>query len=152
VSEREKRWYLDGVGAFMGFRFTGVGEVRLDVRPELLNPGGLLSGAVSFALVDYAMGSAVWAETSENEGIATQHVSLNFLATVGEGEVICRAHVDRRNRNAAALRADVTGADGTLLAAALGSYAIFPIERYLGRPRGTLHRIEYPDGDDSSAA
>ena len=34
--------------------------MRLTVRPELINPAGLLSGPVAYAMVDYSMGSALW--------------------------------------------------------------------------------------------
>jgi uncharacterized protein (TIGR00369 family) len=121
---------LDGVSRFLGFRYDGPGVVRLDLREELLNPGGMLSGAVTYALVDYAMGSAVWDTLAADEGIATLSISINYLQTAREGEVTGRAQVDRRNRTAATLRATVEAHDGRLLATAIGSYSIFPRSRY----------------------
>ena len=52
--------------------------VRLEIRPELINRGGLLSGVVSYALVDYCMGSTLWAQTTEDERIATISISVNY--------------------------------------------------------------------------
>lgn len=120
----------DGISSFLDFRYPEPGVIALDVRDDLLNRGGLLSGAVTYAMVDYAMGSALWAQRNEDEGIATLSISINYLQTAREGEVVCRAQVDRRNRTAATLRATVEAADGRLLATAIGSYSIFPIERY----------------------
>jgi acyl-coenzyme A thioesterase PaaI-like protein len=40
--------------------------------------------------------------------------------------VVCRTHLDRRNRRLAVLRSEVTADDGRLLATAIGSYTIFP--------------------------
>lgn len=120
---------IDGVSRWLGFRYDAPGVVRLPIRDELINPAGLLSGAVTYAMVDYAMGSALWAQRDEGEGIATLSISINYLQTAREGEVVCRAQVDRRNRTAATLRATVEAGDGTLLATAIGSYSIFRIKR-----------------------
>ena len=64
--------------------------VRLTIRPELINNGGLLSGVVTYALVDYCMGSTLWAQTSEQERIATISISINYIQTATEGEIVCR--------------------------------------------------------------
>ncbi|MFI5037459.1 MAG: hypothetical protein ACHP93_03190 [Solirubrobacterales bacterium] len=60
---------LDGVTAFMGIRWEDPETVRLQIRAELINAGGLLSGVVTYALVDYCMGSTLWAQTTEQERI-----------------------------------------------------------------------------------
>lgn len=119
----------DGVIDFLGLRFEEPGIVRVTVRPELLNRAGLLSGAVGYTMVDYAMGSALWAQRDEGEGIATLSISVNYLQTATEGDVVCHAHVDRRNRTAATLRATVMADDGRLLLTAIGSFSIFPRKR-----------------------
>ena len=117
---------LDGVTDFLGVRWDDVETVRVTVRPDLINAGGLLSGVVAYALVDYSMGSALWAETTEHEGIATVNIAINYVQTATEGEIVCRSTVDRRNRRIAVLRSEVHHEDGRLLATAIGSYAIFP--------------------------
>ena len=117
---------IDGVTAFLGLRWVSPEEVLLTVRPELINRAGLLSGVVSFALVDYSMGSALWVQTTEEESIATINISINYVQTATAGDVRCRSQVDRRNRRGAVLRSEVSAEDGRLLATAVGSYAIFP--------------------------
>src|ERR671915_219650 len=52
---------IDGLSRFVGIRWESAERVRIEVRPELINPAGLLSGAVTYALVDYSMGSVLWA-------------------------------------------------------------------------------------------
>ena len=49
-------------------------------------------------MVDYAMGSALWAQRNEGEAIATLSISVNYLQSATEGDIVCHAHVDRRNR------------------------------------------------------
>jgi uncharacterized protein (TIGR00369 family) len=117
---------IDGVSRWVGMRWDSPNTVRVELRPELINAAGLLSGAVSYALVDYCMGSTLWKETSEDEGIATVSIAINYVATATEGEVICRSTLDRRNRRLATLRSEVTSADGRLLCTAIGSFTIFP--------------------------
>ena len=89
---------IDGVSRWIGMRWDSADTVRVELRPELINAAGLLSGAVTYALVDYCMGSTLWKETTEQESIATVSISINYVATATEGEVVCRTTLDRRNR------------------------------------------------------
>jgi 1,4-dihydroxy-2-naphthoyl-CoA hydrolase len=135
---------LDGVSSFIGIRWEDPQTVRLQIRPELINAGGLLSGVVTFALVDYCMGSTLWAQTTEQERIATINISINYIQTATEGEIVCRTVLDRRNRANAVMKSEVRHEDGRLLVTAIGSYSIFTkapratagAERALGRPEG----------------
>ena len=120
---------LDGITGFIGMRWEDPETIRLTIRPELINRGGLLSGVVSFALVDYCMGSALWAQTTPEEHIATINISINYVQTAVEGEIVCRTRLDRRNRRTAVLSSEVRHEDGRLLATAIGSYTIFPPRR-----------------------
>jgi uncharacterized protein (TIGR00369 family) len=115
---------LDGVTRFMGMRWEDPQTVRLDIRPELINNGGLLSGVVTYALVDYCMGSTLWAQTSRDEQIATISISINYIQTATEGEIVCRTVLDRRNRTVGILKSEVHHEDGRLLVTAIGSYSI----------------------------
>jgi acyl-CoA thioesterase len=122
----QARQGIDGVSRWIGMRWDSADTVRVELRPELINAAGLLSGAVTYALVDYCMGSTLWRETTEEEGIATVSIAINYVATATEGEVVCRTSLDRRNRRLATLRSEVTTADGRLLCTAIGSFTIFP--------------------------
>jgi uncharacterized protein (TIGR00369 family) len=115
---------LDGITSFIGMRWEDAQTIRLTIRPELINRGGLLSGVVTYALVDYCMGSTLWAETSKNERIATISISINYIQTATEGDVICKTTLDRRNRTVGILKSEVRHEDGRLLVTAVGSYSI----------------------------
>ena len=120
---------IDGVSRWFGIRWEHRNVTRLTITPELINAGGMLSGVATYALVDYTMGSTLWAETSDDEGIATVNIAINYIQTATEGDVICTTTLDRRNRSAATLRSEVRHEDGKLMATAIGSYAIFPRRR-----------------------
>jgi uncharacterized protein (TIGR00369 family) len=109
----------------MGMRWEDPETVRLQIRPELINAGGLLSGVVTYALVDYCMGSTLWVQTTEQERIATISIAVNYIQTATEGELVCRTVLDRRNRTTAVMRSEVRHEDGRLLVTAIGSYTIF---------------------------
>jgi uncharacterized protein (TIGR00369 family) len=123
---------IDGVSRFIGMRWEDPQTVRVRIRPELINGGGMLSGVATYAMVDYCMGSTLWAQTSAEEHIATISISINYIQTALEGEIVCRTTLDRRNRTTAVMRSEVRHEDGRLLVTAIGSYAIFP-----ARPRPT---------------
>jgi acyl-CoA thioesterase len=120
---------LDGVTEWLGLRWEDPRTVRLTVRDALINAGGLLSGVVAYALVDYSMGSALWEHTTDDEAIATLSIAITYLRTATEGEIVCRTQLDRRTRTNAALRSEVADDQGRLLATAVGTYAIFPRRR-----------------------
>jgi 1,4-dihydroxy-2-naphthoyl-CoA hydrolase len=120
---------IDGVSGFMGMRWDDPQTVRLQIRPELINAGGLLSGVVTYALVDYCMGSTLWAQTTAEERIATIGISINYVQTATEGEIVCTTTLDRRNRTTAVMHSEVRHEDGRLLVTAIGSYTIFPRRR-----------------------
>src|SRR3954470_14973634 len=98
----------------------------MTVRAELINAGRLLSGVATHALVDYTMGSALWAQTSDEEAIATLNIAINYVQTAMEGELVCRTVLYGHNRTSPVLRSDPRHADGRLIATAERSYVIFP--------------------------
>jgi uncharacterized protein (TIGR00369 family) len=116
---------IDGVSRWFDLRWVHANEVRLTIKPEYINAGGMLSGVAAFAMVDYCMGSTLWKQTSEEEAIATISISINYVQTATDGELICETELDRRNRTNAVLRSEVRHEDGRLLATAIGSYTIF---------------------------
>ena len=121
-----RRSGIDGVSGFFGLRWEHANQVRMTIRPELVNPAGLLSGAAAYALVDYCMGSTLWKQTTDEEEIATIGISINYLESATEGDVVCKTTLDRRNRTVGVLRSEVHHEDGRLLATAVGSFSIVP--------------------------
>lgn len=123
----------DDFSRFLGLRWDDPETVRLTIRPDLLNPGGMLIGPAGFALVDYSMGAALWRHTADDELIATTNVSINFVRAATEGDVVCRSTLDRRTRTAATLSARAWQGDELVLTA-IGTFSIFPASPRWGRP------------------
>jgi uncharacterized protein (TIGR00369 family) len=116
---------IDGVSGFMGLRWEDHQTTRMEIRPDLMNAAGFLAGVSTYAMIDYTMGSALWKDTAADEGIATLNISINYVQTALDGELICTAELDRRNKGSAVLRSEVRHTDGRLIATAVGSYVIF---------------------------
>jgi uncharacterized protein (TIGR00369 family) len=115
---------LDGVSSFMGLRWEDPQTVRMQIRPELINGGGLLSGVATYAMVDYCMGSTLWVQTAAEERIATISISINYIQTATAGEIVCRTTLDRRNRTVGIMKSEVRHEDERLLVTAVGIYSI----------------------------
>jgi uncharacterized protein (TIGR00369 family) len=124
---------IDPISKHFGFRWEAPNRIRLTIRPDLINAGGLLSGVVAYALVDYCMGSTLWVDRNEGERIATIGISINYIQTATEGDIVCTSELDRRNDRVGVLRSEVRHEDGRLLATAVGSFSIFPERRVAGR-------------------
>jgi uncharacterized protein (TIGR00369 family) len=95
------------------------------VSPDHFNPNGTLHGGVIMALLDTAMGHAV-AELVAPDGafnVAAQ-MNVHFLAPVSEGTVTARAEVRRCGKRLATVEAEMTDADGALMATATATHAI----------------------------
>lgn len=126
---------IDPLSSWMGFRWEAANRLRLEIRDDHINQAGLLSGPVAYAMIDYCMGSTLWVERSGDERIATISISINYVQTAREGEIVCEATLDRRNDRVAVMRSEVRHDDGRVLATAVGSFAIFPAERLGGHER-----------------
>jgi uncharacterized protein (TIGR00369 family) len=135
---------IDDLTRWLGLRWEAEDRIRLTVRPEHINPAGLLAGPVTYAMVDYCMGSTLWRERRSGERIATISITINYVQTAREGDVICTTTLDRRNDRVAVMRSQVSHEDGRLIATAVGSFSIFPRERLGGHER----RAPAPQGMD----
>ncbi len=140
---------IDPLTRFLGLEWEAPNRVRLTIREDLINPAGLLSGAVGYAMVDYCMGSTLWTQRDGDERIATIGISINYVQTAREGDVICETTLDRRNDRVALMRSEVRHEDGRLLATATGSFAIFPADRLGGHERRPPDPTDADAGEDT---
>lgn len=121
----------DGVAGFsdlIGLEFVEIDEGysrgELPVTDGLLNPHGVLHGAVAYAMADTGMGAALYPTLGADELCATIEIKISYLESVREGTLTCETTVTKRGRTVAYLESDVT-ADGESVARATGSYSIF---------------------------
>jgi acyl-coenzyme A thioesterase PaaI-like protein len=84
----------------------------------------VLSGTVTYALVDYGMGRALWEVKEADETAVTLSLSISYVGSAERGRIICRTALDRKPSGVAHLRSEVRHEDGRLLATGMGTFAV----------------------------
>lgn len=97
---------------------------RLDIRPESLNPYGMVHGGALYTLADDAAGAAAH---SDGRYYVTQSGTLHFLDNRAGGVIRAEGTVRHRGRSTALVNVDLTSEDGTLLAS--GEFSYFCVDR-----------------------
>ena len=115
---------LVGFTLRLGRRGSGSCSAALDVRPELLNPNGVVHGGALFSMADTVMGAALHTTLAPGEYCATVEIKIHFLQPVSKGKIRCSTRVVQRGRRLAVLESHLSV--GRLqVAQALGTFAIF---------------------------
>jgi uncharacterized protein (TIGR00369 family) len=84
-------------------------DSRLPARPELMAPNGFLHAAAVIALADTSCGYGCVAHLPEGaSGFTTVELKANFLGTVREGALACRAWPVHLGRTTQVWDAEVT--------------------------------------------
>ena len=102
----------------------GKARYHLDVRPEALNPHGVLHGGAVYVMVDYSMGGATMSVLPPGETCATIEIKISYLSGVTGGTLTAETEIIKRGRRIVFLESRVTDASGRLVATASGSFAI----------------------------
>ena len=112
---------------------------RLDIRPESMNPFGMVHGGALYTMADNAAGVAVH---TDGRFYVTQTSSLHFLRNQGAGTVRAEGRVRHRGKSTCLAEVDITGEDGALLAT--GEFTFFCVDPALLEQRAREPRL--PDG------
>lgn len=111
----------------IGLSFSAFGEgrseCRLDITPSLLNPNGVVHGAVVYALADTGMGGALVSVLDTGQVCATVEIKISYLRAVETGALACASRVLHKGRRIAFLEAQVFN-NGQLIATASGTFAV----------------------------
>ena len=97
---------------------------RLEVRPESLNPYGMVHGGALYTMADDAAGSAAH---SDGRYYVTQSGELHFLRNQPKGVLRAVGVVRHRGRSTVLVQVDITNEDGTLLAT--GEFSLFCVNK-----------------------
>lgn len=115
---------------FLGFAIEhrdGAAAAVVDLDERHLNPNGVVHGAVSFALMDTAMGGAVMSVVAEGQYCATIEMQTRFHKPVHAGRLTATASVLNAGRKVVHLEARTTDDSGRLIASATASFAVLTI-------------------------
>jgi acyl-CoA thioesterase len=101
----------------------GSSRCHLAIRTDLLNPHGVVHGAVAYALADTGMGGALYPLLDKDETCATIEIKIVYLSSARDGELTCDTRVVRKGSRVAVLESEIRESD-RLVAKALGTYSI----------------------------
>jgi acyl-CoA thioesterase len=120
-----------GAGVFadlLGCRRAAMGDgcarFEISLRPEHLNPHGVVHGGVVYTLADHAMGAALTSRLDPGERCTTLEIKINYLAAVSSGDLAAEARVVNRSRRVGVLEARVLADGDRLIALATGTFYI----------------------------
>ncbi|MGB3051771.1 MAG: PaaI family thioesterase [Polyangiales bacterium] len=115
--------FADLVGLSFEPAQPGASRCRVTIREELLNPHGVVHGAVAYALADTGMGGALYPLLEKGESCATIEIKIVYLSSASEGELVCDTRVIRKGSRVAVLESEIFESDRPV-AKALGTYSI----------------------------
>ncbi len=122
----------DGLAKLLGIEYLGekdgTARARVAVRPELLQPFGLLHGGVHSALAEMVASHAT-AEAVTGDGMAAmgQSVNTTFLRPITEGAVHAEAIARHRGRTTWVWDVELSDDDGRLCALSRVTVAVRPV-------------------------
>ncbi len=93
---------------------------EMPVRPEVLNPYGVVNGGAILWLADVTASILIMGEVEPEPGMhgfpLAINLSANFLGNQGKGTFRAVATMVKRGRTLSVVRTTVTGAEGKLIA------------------------------------
>ena len=116
--------FAELIGLRIDEQRAGHSTLSLTVRPEHLNPHGVVHGAVVFALADTGMGAALYPGLAPGLICATIDIGINYFKSITAGRLVCRTEVLNQGKQVAHLLSEIF-VDERRVAAATGNYAIF---------------------------
>lgn len=121
---------LNELAKILGMQITrfedGNCTVELTVGAQHLNMAGVAHGGVHATLLDTSMGGTLVSIIEEEEWCATAQLDISYLNAVKEGaSLIATSKVVRRGRHIAHVEGMLDTADGTRVASAKGTWAIW---------------------------
>ncbi|MCA9900947.1 MAG: PaaI family thioesterase [Ardenticatenaceae bacterium] len=118
-------------GHLIGLEFSAWGEgqssCHLEVKPALLNPNGVLHGAVIYAMADTGMGGALVSTLEAGQVCSTVEIKISYFRAILAGRLRCDARVIQKGKRLAFLEAAIYQ-DDALIAQATGTFAIGQIK------------------------
>ncbi len=105
-------------------RTDGGSEVRLEIKEETLNKGGIVHGGAICSLVDQAIGAAVHFALGRGRRAVTVELKVNFLAPSTSGALIAKGRLIREGQHLLVGEAEVLDHEGRMIAKGLGTWAI----------------------------
>lgn len=108
---------------------AGRARFRMVAKPDFCNPMGNLQGGIITTALDDAAATACIAKAGRRVGVPTIEFKVSFLAPARMGaELFCEGRVVKLGRTISFAEADMTDADGRLIARMTTSVMLIEVE------------------------
>jgi uncharacterized protein (TIGR00369 family) len=111
-------------------------KVQYTARPEFGNPQGAIQGGFLAAMLDDAMGPALFTTLAAEQFAPTIELKVNYLRPARPGRIIAEGRVVHRTRSLAFLEGTLSNVEGDLIATATATARIVatvrPTDDHLG--------------------
>ena len=101
-------------------------RVRYTAKPEFANPQGAVQGGFLAAMLDDAMGPALFTLLAAEDFAPTIEMKVNFVRPARTGPIIAEGSVVHKTRSIAFLEGKLMTDDGDLIATATATARIIP--------------------------
>jgi acyl-CoA thioesterase len=130
MSDALSRPRVTKLAKMIGLEITDFSEGRCIVECTIsenhLNMGGAVHGGIHATILDTSMGGTLVSTLPEQEWCATAQLDISFINAVGVGtRLVASSEVVRRGRNLAHIEGRLVTEDGTLVATAKGTWAVW---------------------------
>lgn len=115
---------------------SGSSELRLDLEPHHLNPGGIAHGGVLATLLDASIGLALRTKLGMSFDHVTVDLGVHYLAPARSGALIGRGKAVRVGGRVSYGEAELSTPDGTLVAKGSATFLVIPARRRDEQPLG----------------
>jgi acyl-CoA thioesterase len=122
---RDANPFFTLMGVEIGDLEKGSAQVRMKIRPDMLNGEGWLQGGIFTALADEAMVLAIYSLIDSGERIATISETTIFLTGVREGILVADGRLIKQGKRVIFAEGDIRllGSD-SILARSSAAYAV----------------------------
>lgn len=100
--------------------------LEISVGEKHLQPFGLVHGGVFSSIIDAAAFWSVYGEVDDGAGMTSVDLKLNYLAPAKNGKLIARGRKIKLGRTLALGEAEVTDAEGRVLAHGTSTLIVLP--------------------------
>ena len=103
-------------------------RVRYTARPEFTNPTGAIQGGFLAAMLDDAMGPALFTTLHAEQFAPTVELKVNFMRPARPGTIIAEGRIVHRTRTLAFLEGTLSTEDGDLIATGTATARMRPAD------------------------
>ena len=106
----------------------GYARFRMPFRHEITQPMGVIHGGALAAMADSAVAVALWSMVGMDKIFTTIEMKINYISSVGSGEVIAEGTIIHCGRRTAVGEVTLTNLDGKLVGKCIATYMIIPMD------------------------